>query len=826
MATRIESFPFRRFPFLPRIQCRSAIVLLPLLLSVCFTVASLASAQSSQQYVYGSGSAASNSPTSVVAAFSKTSQTGALTLVPGSPFSNRLEGGLMAIDGQGKFLFVLNPTSDDISMFQIDPASGALSEVPGSPFAVPPAFSSGSPPSNPLSITAERSGKFLFVGYLFQSGNQGPSSVASLAIDTSGPSPVLVTIENILTNTSGSPRQLLTDSKGLHLYVGLGVSSSGMLVGGAEVYSIDSSTGNLSYQGMAGSSLSFGIDYAIDPQDRFFYATGASADFLQSCIISPVDGTANTCPSFFDLFFANSGMLVESSGHFLYIGQDGVGVAIYSIDQTTGTPTQVNSITGIALNEGRSVADPMGPYIYSADQTGPGVVHAYQVDPQTGNLTEISGSPFGISAACCQGLAISGNPVQAISGPAATIFPSAASTFTATAGTISPTQLFSIVNIGTQLLSLNSISITGTNASSFSQTNTCLATLSPNAHCSVSITFNPATAGTFTATLQVADNAPGSPQTLSLSGNGLTPTPAVSLSPSLSFPLPPLAATTEGTSSAPQVLTVFSTGNAPLHVSGVSLAGPNPSDFSFTNNCTAPVAPTANCTISIVFSPIAPGQRTASLMLSDDAPGSPQIVSLSGTAVPAFSVAAASGSSTTASVSAGQTAQYQLQMTPGTGFSGTVSLRCSGAPLDAVCQVPPSISLGNGAVTAFTVTVTTSGPALLPPPAPLRLPPISKVPLLSLVALALVLLISLTARRTLDTRGGRRRFALCGILTAAIFSTVLGIAGCGGGSTAAPLPPPVITPSGTSTISVTPGATSSSGQALQLQPIQLTLTVQ
>lgn len=234
MATRIETFPLVRFPVPPRIRHLSAIVRLLPLLSIFLSAVSLASAQTSQQHVYGSASAAANSPTSVVAAFSKTSQTGALTLVPGSPFSDRLEGGLMAIDGQGKFLFVLNPTSNDISMFQIDQTSGALSEVPASPFAVPTDFGSGPPPSQPLSITAERSGKFLFVGYLFDSGSQGPSSVASLAINTSGPSPVLVTVQSILTNTGGSPIQLLTDSKGLHLYVGLGISSSGMLVGGAE----------------------------------------------------------------------------------------------------------------------------------------------------------------------------------------------------------------------------------------------------------------------------------------------------------------------------------------------------------------------------------------------------------------------------------------------------------------------------------------------------------------------------------------------------------------------------------------------------------------
>jgi 6-phosphogluconolactonase (cycloisomerase 2 family) len=911
---------------------------MPLLLalSVFLGARSPASAQTSQQYIYSSA-AAPNSPTSVVSGFNKASQTGALNLVPSSPFNERLEGGLMAIDGQGKFLFVLNPTSDDISMFQIDQASGALSEVSGSPFSVPTISPNTPAPSQPLSIAAEQSGKFLFVGYFFAfGGNQGPSSVASLAIDTSGSSPVLRPVESILTTSGGAPIQLLTDSKGLRLYVGLGISTSGMLVGGAEVYAIDSATGNLLYQGMADTLLTFGRDYAIDPQDRFIFAGGGNVDSLQSCIISPVDGTASTCSPLFYLGFTNFPpvMLVESSGHFLYIADSSQSVVSYSIDQTTGVLTRVGSTTGVFLAKGSFIADPMGSYIYSADLTIPAVVHAYQVNQQTGNLAEILGSPFSIgvtSTGCCQGLAISGNPVQAISGSAVTIFPSTAAPFSATAGTSSATQVFSIVNVGNQLLAFSSISISTTNATSFSQTNTCLATLAPNANCSVSITFHPASAGMFTANLQVADNAPGSPQTLALNGTGVAAAPAVTFSPaapsfpsttqgassaaqtltvmnsgtallhissvslsgpnssdfsftnSCATPVAPGAnctillvfspsaagqrtanllitddapaspqtlllsgtgiaavpvitfsatalafsppATTQGTSSVAQTLTVMNSGNAPLHIATVSLAGPNPSDFSFTNNCTAPVAPAANCTISVTFSPIAQGQRTANLMIADDVPGSPQTVSLSATANPAFTVGPATGSSMSASVSAGQAAQYQLQLTPGPGFTGTVSFTCSGAPLGAVCQVPANVALANASATPFTVTVTTSGSAVLPPSIPVRLPPISGVPLLPFASLATMFLICLFGFRAFESAKGRNRFLLCGVFAATIFCVILGVAGCGGGSAAVQPPQPTVTPSGTSTIVITPSAMSLSGQPLQLQPIQLTLTV-
>src|SRR5215472_4682947 len=750
MASRKEALVFARFPPPCRIPFPITWLCLLSLLTLFFILVSPASPQtSSQQYVYASAPG-SPSPSSVPG-FANVSQTGALHLLANSPFNERLEGGLLAIDGQGKFLFVLNPTSDDVSMFQIDPATGNLSEVLGSPFAVPTIPFSTSPPAQPLSMATERSGQFLFVGYLLadSANSTGSSAIVSLAIDTSGSSPILRFVGSVF--TLAAPIQLLSDSKGLRLYAGMGIGNNGTMQSGPEVYSIDGA-GNLSFQGIAPNPENRGTDFAIDPQDRFVFAVGGlMAAHLVACVISPVDGTLPTCGPPLDLSATLPGMVVESSGHFLYIPDFSQSAVAFSVDQTTGDATQVASLPGIVLSQGASVADPMGPYIYSADPSfTAGGVHTYLVDQQTGNLTEIPGSPFtaGVSV-CCQGLAITGNPVQPVSGPAAALFPSTASNFTATAGFNSAPQTFSLVNIGNQLLAINSISLAGADSSSFSQTNTCSAALSSNAHCSISVTFNPATSGAFTATLQIADNAPGSPQALSLNGTGAAPVPAISLSPlSLSFPAPPSAATTEGTSSAPQVVTVFSTGNITLHISSVSIGGPNPSDFSFTNNCAAALAPSANCTLSVVFSPIAPGQRTATLTFSDDAPNSPQTVSLSGTAVSTVSGGAAPSGSTSATVSAGQPAQYLLQLMPGSGFTGTIGLTCSGAPLGAVCQAPSSVAVTNGNPVPFNVTVTTSGTAQLPPSAPLSTPPVWRVPMPTPILLVLLfLLFSLLSKK-------------------------------------------------------------------------------
>src|SRR5579862_8372408 len=87
------------------------------------------------------------------------------------------------------------------------------------------------------------------------------------------------------------------------------------------------------------------------------------------------------------------------------------------------------------------------------------------------------------------------------------------------------------------------------------------------------------------------------------------------------------------TASAFQTVTVTSTGVIDLSFSGVTFSGSNAGDFSkTTDTCSgAAVLPNGTCSVSIAFTPTATGSRTATLNFSDNAPASPQSVSLSGT---------------------------------------------------------------------------------------------------------------------------------------------------------------------------------------------------
>ncbi|MGC1605393.1 MAG: aryl-sulfate sulfotransferase [Candidatus Acidiferrum sp.] len=105
-------------------------------------------------------------------------------------------------------------------------------------------------------------------------------------------------------------------------------------------------------------------------------------------------------------------------------------------------------------------------------------------------------------------------------------------------------------------------------------------------------------------------------------------TPAVTVAPNpVTFP-----AVSEGSTSSPTTITVTNTGAGALNISSVAFAGSNPGDFANTNNCSGSVASMGTCTISVTFVPVASGPLSETVTITDNAPNSPQVVNVSGTA--------------------------------------------------------------------------------------------------------------------------------------------------------------------------------------------------
>jgi hypothetical protein len=112
-----------------------------------------------------------------------------------------------------------------------------------------------------------------------------------------------------------------------------------------------------------------------------------------------------------------------------------------------------------------------------------------------------------------------------------------------------------------------------------------------------------------------------------------TPVASGSSLPLVSFGTPSLTFGSQatGSTSAAQQLTLTNAGGGTLSISGIAIAGGNAADFGETNNCPASLAPNGACTINVTFAPLDTGTFNSFVQITDNAPGSPQTVALSGT---------------------------------------------------------------------------------------------------------------------------------------------------------------------------------------------------
>jgi len=118
----------------------------------------------------------------------------------------------------------------------------------------------------------------------------------------------------------------------------------------------------------------------------------------------------------------------------------------------------------------------------------------------------------------------SNSPTVALTGTgvlSATVNPTALSFGNQAMGTTSAPQSVSLTNNQSTSITLRSIT---SSASDFKVNSGCGSSLSAGSSCQVAVTFSPQANGTRTGTLTFTDSANNSPQTVALSGAGITPT--------------------------------------------------------------------------------------------------------------------------------------------------------------------------------------------------------------------------------------------------------------------------------------------------------------
>jgi hypothetical protein len=571
-------------------------------------------AQLQQPFVYTTGGGIAT----------RNDSTGALTPTAASPLP--VLGFPVVIDAKGRFLFAAG--NDSIHMYQVDAVTGSYAEVPGSPFA-------SANTNGPILIATEPTGAYL--GVVNATGlNPGESSVESFQIDSAGQT--LVPVPGSFLELVSTPIGAAGNPTMGTFYVYLGPNSvtanpAYQQDGELLVYTIDPQTGLLGTETGADGSTSRGRSFAADPLGRFVVTgQGKQTGSLEVTSVAGAQGAFTIGSGIFP-----QEIFVAPGEHFVYVtlfASANSVVHIYILDTTTWELSEAPSsplpgFTSIA----DFVADPTGPFVY--ESTAPDQVRVYSVDPSTGYFVEVTNSPFldpgfGLPVA----FSVDAGAIQPVVGPVATFTPTDLSLGSIPVGTPSAAQSILLSSTGDQALSVNGISVAGINAGEFSESDDCgvPTVLQPKQSCMIFIIFNPAGSGTRQAHLSVVDNAPGSPQSVALSGIGVgaPPTaPAITFIPgTLNFP-----SLAQGSTSSPQSVLVTNSGNAALNISSIALGGNNPTDFANpTGNCVGTaIAPGNSCTVTESFTPLAGGQRQAMLTFTDNASGSPQFVTLVGT---------------------------------------------------------------------------------------------------------------------------------------------------------------------------------------------------
>lgn len=145
----------------------------------------------------------------------------------------------------------------------------------------------------------------------------------------------------------------------------------------------------------------------VDQLGKFVYAYDGGGEVYAYSIqsgtgqLSPIAGSPfATAPSGEQDAVASNRVAVSQNDNYLYIASS-AGIEAYAIDATTGALTSVSgSPFGASAGVGFALVAPSSGFLYETIQTNtptPPGIYGYSIDPNTGALAAISGSPFGSS---------------------------------------------------------------------------------------------------------------------------------------------------------------------------------------------------------------------------------------------------------------------------------------------------------------------------------------------------------------------------------------------------------------------------------------------
>jgi hypothetical protein len=183
-------------------------------------------------------------------------------------------------------------------------------------------------------------------------------------------------------------------------------------------------------------------------------------------------------------------------------------------------------------------------------------------------------------------------------------------------GSSSSYQTFTVSNIGSTKLIVGTVSIAGTDVSQFiKEKDTCSGqSLAVSSSCTIDMVFSPTSIGPKNAFMLIPSNDPDT-QALNVTLNGTgVGVPTISVIPSSYDDYGTIFI---GSSSSPQIFTVYNTGTGNLIIGTILFTGTDASQYiTQSDNCSGRIiAPSSNCSVNAVFSPTSTGVKIANLAI-------------------------------------------------------------------------------------------------------------------------------------------------------------------------------------------------------------------
>jgi 6-phosphogluconolactonase len=330
-------------------------------------------------------------------------ETGQLTQLADSPIP---AGGnntvTIVASPNGKNLYVLNHDTSTVVQFDIGTDGKIYPENTYNVVQGTGTADAGVTGTFPMAAAVDAAGKFLYVIFTYQNGyttvRPGPGGIAGFPINADG------SLGAALTNTTTgttlpyvplgfNPVGITVPATGGYVYVIDQDGPPGTLISFAE----NPSTGALSSVGTAAGIPAVGAGGAPsaiteDPTGHFLYVTDSTNNVLDLFTVTAgVPFRTSTIPT----GLTPMGVTIDPRGKFLYVANyNSNSVSSYTINSAAGGLTASGTPFAVGTGPTCVAIDPaLGIYLYTSNEIGNNV-SGEQLNPQTGALLQIQGTPF------------------------------------------------------------------------------------------------------------------------------------------------------------------------------------------------------------------------------------------------------------------------------------------------------------------------------------------------------------------------------------------------------------------------------------------------